>query len=66
LVAILPAYGITHLDFGEISAAPPDFDAGAYPALYGQAPHVSNYLFFPQPSNTRVTSVMRREAPLLD
>ena len=65
LVAILPAYGITHLDFGEISAPPPGFDAGDYPRLYGQPPHVSNYLFYPQPSNTRVTTVMPRAAPLL-
>lgn len=65
LVAILPAYGITHLDFGEISAAPPGFDSGQYPQLYGQNPHVSNYLFYPHPSNTKVTTVMPRRSPLL-
>lgn len=59
LVAILPAYGITHLDFGEISAPPPGFEAGDYRRMYGQAPHVSNFLFYPQPSNTRVTTVMK-------
>lgn len=58
LVALLPAYEITHVDFGEISAPPPGFDPGDYARLYGGEPHVANYLFYPQPSNTIVTTVL--------
>lgn len=58
LVAILPAYEITHVDFGEISAPPPGFDPGDYARLYGGEPHQANYLFYPQPSNTVVTTVL--------
>lgn len=51
LVAILPAYDILHVDFGEIAAPPPGFHAGAWPALYGDAaPAIANYLFFPHPA----------------
>jgi hypothetical protein len=66
LVAILPAYDIAHVDFGEISSPPAGFDPGAYPALYGGEPHVANYLFYPQPSNTRTTTVVPRRAALLE
>jgi hypothetical protein len=58
LVAIFPAYDITHLDFGEISAPPAGFDAGDYGALYGGEPHTSNYIFYPQPSNTKITTAL--------
>jgi hypothetical protein len=58
LVAILPTYEIAHLDFGEISAPPKGFGHGGYPALYGGEPHTANYLFYPQPSNTVVTTVI--------
>lgn len=58
LVAILPAYDITHLDFGEISAPPPDFKPGDYAALYGGAPATANYLFFPQPSTMHTSSLL--------
>ncbi len=51
LVALLPAYDILHLDFGEISAPPPGFAPGDYQRLYGGEPHTSNYVFYPQPSN---------------
>lgn len=56
LVAILPAYGIAHVDFGEICAPPPGFDAGDYPARYGGEPLVVNYLFYPEPPTTVVTT----------
>jgi hypothetical protein len=49
LVAVLPAYDLLHLDFGEISAPPPGFDAGGWPALYAGAPATANFLFYPQP-----------------
>ncbi len=55
LVAILPAYDITHLDFGEISAPPRGYAHGDYADLYGGKPHTSNYLFYPQPSNMHST-----------
>lgn len=58
LVAILPAYEITHLDFGEISAPPPGYDAGDYAARYGGEPDVASYLFYPQPSTLVVTTAL--------
>lgn len=58
LVAILPAYAITHLDFGEISAPPPGFAPGSYAQLYGGEPHTANYLFYPQPSNMVTTTLL--------
>ncbi len=58
LVAILPAYDIVHLDFGEISAPPSGFSPGNYASLYGGLPHTANYLFFPQPSNMRNTTFL--------
>lgn len=50
LVAILPAYDLLHLDFGEIAHAPPDFEPGVWRELYGAAPSIANYLFYPQPT----------------
>lgn len=58
LVALLPAYDIVHVDFGEISAPPEGFDPGAYAHLYGGLPHTANYLFFPQPSNMQTTCLL--------
>ncbi|HVK86998.1 MAG TPA: hypothetical protein VM513_22920 [Kofleriaceae bacterium] len=49
LVTILPAYDLTHLDFGDIAHAPPGFHAGPWQDLYGAAPSIANYLFYPQP-----------------
>jgi hypothetical protein len=64
LVALLPAYDIAHLDFGDISTPAPGFDAGRYRELYGSEPHIANYLLLPQPSNTVTTTVLDvREAP---
>ncbi len=60
LVALFPAYDIVHLDFGEISAAPPGFDPGNYAELYGGEPHRSNYVFYPQPSNMATTTILSR------
>ncbi|MCA9678365.1 MAG: hypothetical protein H6708_23060 [Kofleriaceae bacterium] len=63
LVAILPAYDLLHLDFGEITAAPAGFAPGAWPALYGgDAPCTANYLFYPQPTTTVVTQLIGTEA----
>ncbi len=58
LVAILPAYELLHVDFGEIAHAPPGFHAGAWKALYGGEPAIANYLFFPQPATMVTTTVL--------
>ncbi|HWM84234.1 MAG TPA: hypothetical protein VNO33_00325 [Kofleriaceae bacterium] len=60
LVAILPAYDILHVDFGEISAPPDGFDPGEYLERYGSLPHRANYLFYPQPTTTEITSLLPR------
>jgi hypothetical protein len=52
LVAVLPAYDLLHLDFGEISGPPPGFAAGPWRELYGGEPSIANYLFYPQPATT--------------
>jgi hypothetical protein len=56
LVAILPAYDLLHLDFGDISAPPPGFTAGAWRDLFGGEPAVANYFFYPQPATSPVTT----------
>lgn len=58
LVALMPAYDILHVDFGEISAPPEGFDPGDYQAVYGGEPHRANYLFYPQPTTTESTTVL--------
>jgi hypothetical protein len=63
LVALLPAYGLTHIDFGEISAPLPDHDPGDYAERYGGEPHRANYLFFPQPTTTEVTTLVPAVRP---
>lgn len=55
LVAILPAYDLLHVDFGEIAHAPPGFDGGEWRALYGAEPSIANYLFYPQPTTMIAT-----------
>ena len=58
LVAILPAYELTHVDFGDIAHAPPGFLPGTWPEAYGLGsakPSIANYLFYPQPT-TMVSS----------
>jgi hypothetical protein len=62
LVAILPAYDLVHLDFGEIAAPPPGFAAGAWTSLYGGAPAVANYLFSAEPATMVTTAWLPREA----
>ncbi|MCG8418696.1 MAG: hypothetical protein MJE77_12225 [Proteobacteria bacterium] len=62
LVALLPAYDILHLDFGEISTPPVDFDPGHYADLYGGQPNTANYLFYPQPATMRSTCVISARA----
>lgn len=58
LVAILPAYDLLHVDFGEIAHAPPGFHAGAWRELFGGEPSIANYLFYPQPTTMISTTVI--------
>ncbi|MBL0213573.1 MAG: hypothetical protein IPQ07_06810 [Myxococcales bacterium] len=58
LVAILPAYDLTHLDFGDIAHAPPGFHAGEWRALYGAEPSIANYLFYAQPTTMISTTYL--------
>jgi hypothetical protein len=59
LVALLPAYGLTHVDMGEVSEPPVEFSHGDYAKKYGKDPHQVNYLFFCHPSTMAVTSTLR-------
>lgn len=56
LVAILPAYELLHVDFGEIAHAPPGYQAGMWRELYGADPSIANYLFYPQPTTMVATT----------
>jgi len=60
LVALLPAYGLTHLDMGEISTPPEGFDDGEYQQLFGRPAHQVNYLFFREPSTMKTTGPLLR------
>jgi len=65
LVTLVQSRDILHVDFGEISAPPDGYDPGDYAALYGGAPHRANYLFYPQPTTTEVTTLLPVRAPAL-
>jgi hypothetical protein len=58
LVAILPAYELLHVDFGEIAHPPPGFHAGAWRELFGGEPAIANYLFYPQPTTMVATTLL--------
>jgi hypothetical protein len=58
LVAILPAYDILHVDFGEISAPLAEFAPGDYAARYGGEPALANFLFYPQPVTMPTLTVL--------
>jgi hypothetical protein len=58
LVTVLGEQGIRNLDFGEITEPPDGFDPGDYPAEWGGAPGIANYLFYPQPPATITTSYL--------
>lgn len=55
LVAVLPAYDLLHVDFGEIAHAPPGFEAGVWRELFAGEPSIANYLFYPQPTTMIAT-----------
>ncbi len=58
LVAILPAYELLHVDFGEIAHAPPGYHAGGWRELFGGEPAIANYLFYPQPTTMIATGLI--------
>jgi hypothetical protein len=58
LVATLPAYGLLHVDFGEIAHAPPGYAPGAWRELFGGDPAIANYLFYPQPTTMIATHLL--------
>lgn len=58
LVAILPAYELLHVDFGEIAHAPPGYHAGVWRELFGGEPSIANYLFYPQPATMISTTLV--------
>lgn len=63
LVAILPAYDLVHVDFGDIAHAPPGFAPGAWADRYGLGaakPSIANYLFYPQPTTMVSTTFLER------
>jgi len=60
LVAILPAYDLLHVDFGEIAHAPPGYHAGHWRELFGGEPSIANYLFYPQPTTMVATTFVER------
>lgn len=63
LVATLPAYGVVHVDTGEIAGPPPGYAAGAWSELYAGVPAIANYLFQPQPLTMTTTTWVPREPP---
>ena len=61
LVAVLPAYDLVHLDFGEIAGPPPGFAPGAWPDTWlADAPSIWSYLFSPEPAATITTLFIPR------
>jgi hypothetical protein len=66
LVAVLATFEIRHVDFGEIVEAPEGFDPADYPAHFGAAPVIANYLFYPQPPTMVTTSVFPRASRELE
>jgi hypothetical protein len=58
LVAILPAYELLSVDFGDIAHAPPGYAAGTWRELFGGEPSIANYLFYPQPTTMVATSFL--------
>lgn len=63
LVATLPAYGVVHVDTGEIAGPPPGYAAGRWGELYAGAPAIANYLFQPEPLTMTTTTWVPREPP---
>jgi len=58
LVAILPAYELMHVDFGEIAHSPPGFTAGTWTDRYGGKPSIANFFFYPQPTTMVTTTLL--------
>jgi hypothetical protein len=62
IVAILPAYELLSVDFGDIAHAPPGFHAGAWRDLFAGEPSIANYLFYPQPNTMSATTMLPASA----
>jgi hypothetical protein len=62
LVAVLAEHDLRHLDFGEITTAPADFDPADYPSRYGASPVIANYFFFPRPPTEESTVLVSSAA----
>jgi hypothetical protein len=60
LVAILPAYDLLSVDFGDIAHAPPGYHAGVWRELFGGEPSIANYLFYPQPTTMIATTYLEQ------
>ena len=58
LVALLPTYGLTHLDMGEISEPLKGFDDSDYRDLFDRPAHQVNYLFFREPSTMQSVALL--------
>jgi hypothetical protein len=71
VVDLIEASDIEHLDFGMVDKPVPDGQPGDYLERYGVEPTIANFLFYPQPARTVVTTmliaagerVQRRVAP---
>lgn len=58
LVATLAQMEVRHVDFGELTSPPVDFDPADYAERYGGRPTIANYLFFPQPAAVVTTNMV--------
>jgi hypothetical protein len=55
---VLSELDLHHLDFGDLTSAPPGYQPGDYQARYGGEPTVANYLFYPQPASSITTTAV--------
>ena len=58
VVDLVEASDLEHLDFGMVDKPCPDTQAGEYVERYGVEPTIVNFLFYPQPARTTVTTVL--------
>ena len=63
IVDLVEASDIEHLDFGMVDKVYPDTKPGEYVDRYGVEPTIANFLFYPQPARTMVTSVLSAAEP---
>jgi hypothetical protein len=58
VVDLIEASDIEHLDFGMVDKPYEGVEAGDYVERFGVPPTIVNFLFYPQPARTAVTSVL--------